>query len=158
VATNYAVGNVTHDISTLPVMVRKLYSTVRYGTEDNCPSVLAPSAVERVSSKTRLLGEEGGWDWGKVVEAGFCQCFRASSDRFARGWSFDFDGVELVTSVPSPPFFRPPAASSFANLPQSKHREKPVDGNEVTPDIGLTILHVRSGQVRPGQIMDVLPS
>jgi hypothetical protein len=104
VAANYAVGNVTHDISTLPVMVRELYS-VQYSTEDDCPSVLASSAVERVSSKTRLLGEDGiGARWWR-------QDFGNVSGRpvtVLRGLDFDFDGVELVTSVPSPPFLVPP--------------------------------------------------
>jgi hypothetical protein len=86
------------------VMVRELHS-VQYSIEDDCPSVLAPSAVERVSSKTRLLGEDGiGARWWR-------QDFGNVSGRpvtVLRGLDFDFDGVELVTSVPSPPFLVPP--------------------------------------------------
>jgi hypothetical protein len=125
------------------------HSTAQYSTEDNCPSVLAPSAVERVSSKTRLLGEDGiGARWWR-------QDFGNVSGRpvtVLRGLDFDFDGVELVTSVPSPPFLVPPRPPhSPTSLNPNIGKSLLTETKSLLISASPSSMSVRPGQARPGQ-------
>jgi len=67
-----------------------------------------------------------------------------------RGLEFDFDGVELVTSVPSPPFFVPPRP------PHSPASLNPNIGKSLLTETKSLLISASpssmSGQARPGQV------